>query len=224
MVWSKANKSPFLFVFSNCQKNPITICSWTMMASWTQLIKYDKTLMRSLTRNKSWKRDLQIAEVKEISSKFKTFIKKRSKQHNRRILLIKWTIIRNHVRSANKLRSQKLSVNSPPLNTHNNSLSWWSRCLVPWLSFGTFPETGLEPARHIAKIPHPSSSCSLSTDCLHTPVVGSLASKHRWSDGSSGCGSCDGHISHTESVTLVPPLSETLCSLRHWSGCALTKL
>jgi len=42
---------------------------------------------------------------------------------------------------------------------------------VEMVEYSTLSETGLEPARHIAKIPHPSSSSSLSTDCLHTPVV-----------------------------------------------------
>ena len=80
--------------------------------------------------------------------------------------------------------------------------------------------------RHIAKIPNRSSSCSLSTDCLHTPVVGPLASGRVSTGGATALLDVEAATatSHTESVTLVPPLSETPCSLRHLSGCALTKL
>lgn len=35
----------------------------------------------------------------------------------------------------------------------------------------TFSKASLEPTRHIAEIPHPTSSCCLSSYCFHAPVI-----------------------------------------------------
>lgn len=99
------------------------------------------------------------------------------------------------------------------------------RTLPPWSCFSSFSEIGFEPSRHMAKIPHPSCSCCLSPDGLHTPVKFADPSSRKPARRAPTLLEVEAAAAaaRAECMGLIPPLSKAPCTFGHLSGCVLCR-
>ena len=120
-----------------------------------------------------------------------------------------WHQHRN-INSYNSLTQQKLL-------SFIQSLGRGSSSSLPGCSFGTLSEAALESARHVTQVPHPASSGGLSADCLDAPVIFPSACGGESTSGATTLLEMEAAAAtpHTESVSLVPSLTKTPCSLPH---------
>ena len=87
--------------------------------------------------------------------------------------------------------------------------------MLPWGCLGAFSESSLEPPWDMTKVPHTTSTSSLSPDCLHTPIVLPRASSRETTGRTAALLKVKAAAAtpHTERVGLVPPLTKTPRSL-----------
>jgi len=90
---------------------------------------------------------------------------------------------------------------------------------VPGGSLCTFSEVALEPARHVAHVPHPSSAGGLAPDGFHTPIVLADAGGGVAARGAGALLQVEAApaAADAQRVRLVPALAEAARSLRHFA-------